>query len=387
MDCLPVLGKDISVAIDRLSAEKRMVLSLCALKPSSKALDRARSIMAESHYIDYETILRLAALNGISSLLYVNLRELGSVPEDIMRKLRNAYLHTVGRNTAMKREMLKVLGLLGENATDAIVVKGVFASETVFGDPGLYPSVDIDILVRPSDLDEALRVLRKDGYETEGGVISADFHVALTRDGYMVEAHWNLIKKYIFIDPRFWWEETREFEYEGMRMASLSHERYLMYLVSHLFGHGFSCLKFFVLTAETVNKYRSEIDWDKLMGLCVRHRMKRLMVFTLRILNELFGMEVREDILALPCNGYGFLARTVVDAMFNDRKSGPKMLPYVLLLDGPLDILGLLLRRSFPPPNEMRLLYNIRGGPLKVCVYYLFRPFLMLHQNLGRKSG
>jgi hypothetical protein len=54
------------------------------------------------------------------------------------------------------------------------------------------------------------------------------------------------------------------------------------------------------------------------------------------------------------------------------------------LLDSPVDIFRVLLRRIFSTPAEIRLRYNIPRGSLKILPYYLLNPFIMLFKKTSR---
>jgi predicted nucleotidyltransferase len=165
-----------------------------------------------------------------------------NVPDSIRDSLRRYYLKTAKSNILHDCEMLRIIQLLKEVHIAAIPLKGVIASEVVFGNAGLYPSSDIDILVKPADLEEVKKVLAANGYayqeKNERNLLTAHYHLIFSNEKHHVEVHWNLVKRYIKITPDFWWKDVSDVEYQGMKIVMLSPERYILYAISRLFDHG-----------------------------------------------------------------------------------------------------------------------------------------------------
>jgi hypothetical protein len=312
------------------------------------------------------------------------------VPGHVIDSLRKAYLHTVQRNTQNINETLRILREFDTHSVPCIPLKGALASESIFGNIALYYATDIDLLVHPSDLEKSKEILSNLGYglksEFERDMISAHYHLVFTSPMHIVEAHWNLVKRYFRIDPGFWWEETSTTSYEGLEFPSLSLERYVMYLVFRLFSHEFSNLKFFLIIAELINKNPDHIDWDKLLAFSARYRMRRLVLFTLKLLNDLFDTKVPGHVLKKRICGYGILKKTIVNGLFRERKSSIRKALYLLLLESPLDMFKAFMRRLFPESGELRLRYRIPEGSRKVYLYYVLNPFLLPLMLLKRKT-
>jgi len=61
-----------------------------------------------------------------------------------------------------------------------------------------------------------------------------------------------------------------------------------------------------------------------------------------------------------------------------------RMIMFLTLLNTPVDIIRVLLRRLFPTLDEIRLRYNLSSGSLKFLPYYLFNPLIMLFKKTRR---
>lgn len=367
------------------TAEENLILLLSGVDPSPEVLEEARNLMTNKEYpVDYDRMFSLAVSNEVPSLLHHNLKDIDAAPEYVRKRLENAYLNILKNNVVQADEVVKILALLKKNHMEAIPLKGAAASELIFGDPGLYISTDIDILVRSKDLAGVSEVLLKAGYEKNEGIsendlLSGHYHFLFQKDGHHFEVHWNLVKRYFQIPSEFWWEDLHETVYEGMEITGLSVERYIMYAVFRLFDHGFRPLKFFVLISEIINKYQDEIDWGELLDFSRRYKMERLMVFTLRLIHDILGTRIPVIVTKKNIIGYEALKKLINSGLFHEvTRPHLRMFLYTFLLDDPMEYAKVISRRFFPEIGEIRLRYGLPVGSKKVYAYYLLNPLLVL---------
>ena len=367
-----------------LSPEEQVILLLSRLNPSPEAMDAAGNIMtACGPSLDFSELVRLANMNGVSPLLYRNLKTVKGVPEKTMDALKNAYLATFSRNVHHSRETVRIIRLLQQAGIESIPVKGSLFSDMVLRDMGLYPTGDIDLLVRPSDLEKTKKGLMDAGYNESIGLGEEDFlessyHLIVHNDACIIEIHWNLVVWFFEAPPDFWWEETLTMEYEGMELQLLSPERYLLYAIFHLFTHRFRPLKWFLLISGLADKYRVEMDWDKLLSCAEELRMTRLTLFTLKLLHDLLGADIPDHLAGRKIAGYSFLRKIILSGLFQGMtRSYVRLALFTTLLDTPSDTARVLLRRIFPPASEIRLRYHLPAGSKKVWLYYLLNPVLL----------
>lgn len=366
-----------------LSPEEQIILLLARVNPSPTALEEAGSLLKDNP-VDFTKMVRSANMSGVSPLLYHNLKSLGGIPEKTMEEFRNAYLFTVKENIGNAAEMKRILMLLKMAGVEAIPLKGAIASDVILGNPGLYPAGDLDMLVRPSDLEGAKRALMDAGYKEsdamdEEDMLRSSYHLLFQQGRNVVEVHWKLAFRYFDIPADFWWEDVRGMEYEGVQMPALSAERYVLYTIFRLYSHAFRPLRFFVLIAEIINKYEKELDWPKLISCARKYKMERLVLFTLKLLNELLECPAPEEVVKRRFSGYHSLKRLVLSGLFQDiKKIHTRMLLFTALQQTPLDTLKVLSQRVFPPLSEVRLRYRLPAGSKKIYAYYLFNPVLLL---------
>lgn len=368
-----------------LTPEEQLVLLLSRVGLSEDGTKEIGGFLSDhASSLDYDRVFALAQMNLVSPLLFRNLMNFEGVPEDVVNGLRKAYLSTLRNNLMHAGKTMSILDLLREAGIEVIPIKGSLASEIVLGDMGLYPTSDIDLLVRQSALGTAKKVLLNAGYvegagRSEDDLLESSYHLTFVRDDDVIELHWDLLKWFFKGSPDFWWEETIKTGYEGQEITLLSPERYILYSMFHLFTHRFVPLKFFLLITGLIHRYREEIRWDKLLFFASQHRMIRLTTFTLRLLHDLFGTDIPGEFAGRGIRGYGFLRKVVVSGLFHGmQRSYMRLAFFTVLLDTPFDTAGVLLRRIFPLRSEIRLRYGLPAGSKKVYLYYLLNPFLMI---------
>ncbi len=370
----------------RCGPEEKVILLLARLSLAKENEGAINHLLAT---VDYERLISLGHANGVASLLYKNLADITSVPDSFRSRVRNSYLQTIRSNLRMSAETLRVIRLLKESGIASIPLKGAIASEMLFGDVGLYPSSDIDLLVRLSDLDEVSRILAIDGYtlnvENREDLLVGHYHLTFSKGRHFVEVHWNLVKRYFRALPEFWWENVRQTEYDGQKILQLSPEKYVLYAIFRLFDHGFRPLKFFVFIAALLEKYGSEFDYNKIVASAAALKMKRVTLFTLRFLCDMLGLDRAALSSEQQIWGYVAFRGSILKGLFQAGTNVHlQMLFYMLLLDSPADVVKVLLRRIFPDLSEIRLRYGLPAKSKLVYIYYLLNPILLATKKRER---
>lgn len=379
-----------------LSSEEKIIFLASRLNPSKKNIEDIIRLVTNGHpKIDTKKLIQLAAHNGVAPLLYKNLKPLEILSEEVLSELRNIYLYSIAGNLQKESVLLEILRMLKDQGIEAIPIKGVFASEIIFENLGLYYGSDIDILVKPSELKKVKHILIGAGYdyneENEQDMLSSHYHLVFSNDQQLVEAHWNLVKRYFEIPPEFWWEDTRSVQYQGEEILSLSPEKYLICVIFRLFSHMFSPLKFLVLVSELCNTYCKKIDWQQLSRVAKEYEMEKLIIFSLKLSHELLGTKVPDHILQRKIVGYNFFKRSIIHQLFRDvRRPHMGKILYVLLMDSPFHIFRHFLLRVFPGKSELRLRYSIPEGSKTLLLFYalnpILLPFLILRKRIDMRN-
>jgi hypothetical protein len=177
-------------------------LALCA-RPHASARVADEIAVGAARIIDWDRTLTLAEHHGIGPLLHQHLRAgLFDAPPHVANRL---WAHTVRvrhENGVRLNGLRDVLAAFDAARIPSVVLKGPALIAQVYGDPGLRPFSDLDLLVPTSELRRAQAELFRLGFQ--GPAITSDrwmrrkHHLApavMTVQGVVVaaELHWNAI--------------------------------------------------------------------------------------------------------------------------------------------------------------------------------------------------
>jgi hypothetical protein len=380
-----------------VSLERTLVLLLSRPFSSSEDIKSLQSDFKHSQYINWETVYNYSVHNEVSGLMYRNSSSLNLLPMDLVNRFQTFYNTTSLANILALKELLGILKILSVEGVKAIPLKGVFATDQLFDDFGVYPSSDIDLLVPLESLNEAKKILvSKFGYSVdtrnqESDLLENHYHLILQKQ-MSVEIHWNLVKKRYFKIPEdFWWESARIIEWENIRAYDLSPENNTLYLVFRLFDHCFNPLRFFVLLSAHIRKYQEAIDWDRLLQTADHYNMKKLVVYTLRVTWDLLGNTLPESTIGSVGCDYHIFKKMIISGIFSGvERKHLRMMIYTMMLIEPKAIVKVYWGRIFPTLGELRLRYNLPPSSMKVYAYYLLNPILLVLKKGGtgyRSSG
>jgi len=129
-----------------------------------------RKIAARAAQIrDTDSLFRLAEEHGVIAHLARALGESANSPvlptliEELRARHRGQLLFTL----AMTAELFRILALFKSEGIQTVVVKGPVLSLRAYGDPAARQYVDLDLLLRHSDIQRATEIVVAAGYESK----------------------------------------------------------------------------------------------------------------------------------------------------------------------------------------------------------------------------
>jgi hypothetical protein len=226
---------------------------------------------------DWGSVIREAELHGLAPWLHMRINDAGAeVPEDIRRKLAALKFRHGNAIRIRTRALLEITAQLDCHDIDVLVLKGAALAHLIYEHPGLRPMSDVDLLVRPDDLDRAAQLVSELGYSTvEGHATPADHHhlptISRTIDGLRIsiELHHDALAPdnigSIRVDTLT--EPARAFQVDQATLYTLGHIDTLRHLCRHALepretmklGSALDIL----LYAST---YADDIDWARLQS-------------------------------------------------------------------------------------------------------------------------
>lgn len=175
-------------------------LLLTALDPNVGP-DRHASPSPHSQITDWDEVVSAAFIHGVSTYVYEAYRDAPGVPIDSLASLkslrdRNALTHL--RSVYDVRYLAEVLDTAG---VEWLVVKGPTLAGPVHGSPERRGYGDLDVLVRASQLGQAMQLLRAAGsrivdrnWELIHDQMKGEVHVQLP-SGTHLDLHWHLLNE------------------------------------------------------------------------------------------------------------------------------------------------------------------------------------------------
>jgi hypothetical protein len=336
----------------------------------------------------WQSLLRQANRYSLVPLLYQRLvRERSGqsfLPSEIGRLLRNAYYQSLAQNTLIYHHLGQVLQRLQEAGLRLLLLKGAYLAEQVYGDIGLRPMGDLDLLSPPDEFPRTLSILTEMGFtskrlysEEADGVLH--YHApALSKDEIVIELHWDLVVSSgpVQIDIQRLWDRARLVTLENGHAWALAPEDLLLYLCVHAaYGHEFhGQLRSLVDIAEVVHTSARTMDWEMLLVTAREWKAVRGVYLTLALVKELLDVDLPAGLLETlrPDDWTPNALEWARQRLFRQDPELSSNFLRLMSTDLPLwPRFQALLQAIFPPRPVMTLLYGFPPGSWQITVRYL----------------
>lgn len=349
-------------------------------------------------------VAHLAQQHRLVEFLYSQLKKQGlapRVPAELLQSLRADYLRTAKRNLRIYQELRGLFAGFQRAGIDGILLKGAYLAEEVYGDVGVRPMGDADVLVKKQDLERVAKVMQDLGYARTNQLdemIAEDYHFAWmhTGHGLMVEIHWDLIDSLagIHVNMDALWERVRPARIAGTWMHGLSAEDQLLHLCIHTTKHIFDIgLRAMCDLTETVRRFHDSMDWDCLRRRTDQWNAARAVYVNLRLAKELLHAPVPDDWLndVKPKDfepHYLVLAREHLFASAEKTIEAYPESPYIAeywMRHNTAGRFGLIVQRLVPSRRIMAIKYPVSPDSPRIFLYYPVRVWDLL-RRYGRTA-
>ena len=218
----------------------------------------------------WDAVERAALRHGLAPLLHRRLGMPGGhpgPPAAVMQRLRDVHLHSMLRSDATRTALGEVLTALRSAGIAVIILKGACLAEDVYGDASLRPMGDVDLLVRPADLERTCTLLRSLGYESSVATPSPGHHhvpAFVKRGAIPLEVHWTPVRRGLATDECDQaWASARPAKIAGVEVLTLVPEALLYHLCLHIaYGHRFRVPLLHLHDLAAVAGRYPALDWD-----------------------------------------------------------------------------------------------------------------------------
>jgi hypothetical protein len=341
------------------------------------------------------------------------------VPEGTRVALSKAYHRTSLKNLRMLGLLRRFLLKTQEAGVDVILLKGAFLANWAYGDVGLRPMNDLDLLCHKEDEPAIRKILEGMGGFRSKSLTERDPDLSPLRvlvdektnhsapwwfpDICRIEIHYHLLSRATVDDgwlQEAFWTEAVARDWDGLEVCSLAPQHQVIHLASHLHHH----LEEQVLNMywvadlrEVLHMFRSALDPSALMSLARRLGLEPDCASVFRLVGEPWGGEPGLDdegsIRAVAARMDMTLRAPAGNPVKRTVSGYIAMVRNVRHVSGGLDKARYLRDLCFPPPWKLAREYRTTSR-LMLPLLYLVHPLARLLQgfrgtlqNVQRRLG
>ena len=249
--------------------------------------------------LDWDYLLEAARFHGLIPVLAPRLlRQVSSLPPRVRTEIQEASRRALEGTLSLSGELVRILRSLNAAHIECLPFKGPALAAELWGNFTLRQSMDIDLLIRPDQLVQAVEVLSSCGYspEPEAGwkkLLPAAVELPMKKPGMPpLELQWGIAPRCFAVDFSMseCWQRARPYEFGGQSTLAFAPEDLLMVLCIHGWKHAWNRLLWAADVARVLRK-STALNWEALL---VRAKASG----TANIL--LLGVEMAEQLFAAP---------------------------------------------------------------------------------------
>ena len=356
---------------------------------------RLRELAGE---IDCEYLFQLARRHSILPLVYVQLEQHASdlVPPHVLAKFKQHYIENSARNTILTAELCHLISLFASEGIEAIPYKGPVLAAFAYGDIALRRFVDLDIIVKKSDVLKAREILLTEGYTPSKSLSLAQQNLLLrtqhnmqfSRDHHrlIVELHWE-VAPHLFastVNGERLWQDLITLDLNGTQVKTFSAEDLLFSLCVHGSRHLWERLGWICDVAELIR--RRPLDWTALLERAASADSERMFLLGIYLAERLLDAPVPAEVKQR-CDSdprLASLADNIIGHLFNGPTHVPptsrEIFKYNIGVRKTLSARARYLLYMFRPTDSD--LGSRSLPPSLSFAYYLTRPFRLFRTKI-----
>jgi hypothetical protein len=241
---------------------------------------------------DWTRVIELAIPNGVVPLLHQCLRDRPDVPEAVRRELETRAEEARRGNLALARELHRIIGVFREQEVPVLSFKGPELASEAYGDLGLRPFGDIDLMIRPEDIARVNALLVREGYSLRA--TRTWQHFFAKEAGAGLDVHWALGARWMRSPASFdqWWAGARRIPVEGVPVPTMAVDDLLLVISLLLTKDCMFRRQHLIQLCDiaAVLARHATLDWDSLLERARALDMHRVVLFQCVLAADLLGV-------------------------------------------------------------------------------------------------
>lgn len=341
---------------------------------------------------DWSDLAELAKRQKLSARLFQTLIQASpsvALPADLREQLRGIYLQNATRNLLILHQTGLLLHQFQKQRIDTIVLKGVYMAEHINRGIAERNFGDIDLLVKRSDLSQAIRCAQSIGFQPSTYFASTDLNTEIKHvppmfngDGLPLEIHWTLLEEDepFSIDIEDVWQRAMQVKVAGTECLALCPEDLLGHLCLHFsYQHSLDGgLKGLLDVADVLWKRNNAIDWLRFLSLVKTWQSQRVVWLTFSLLKRFSLANIPDEVLSalLPDGANAWVIDQARAQVMDSHKRMGDVTPALVTYSQSKNILSRIkigLSRVFVPQGVIARLYQLNPNSPLILKGYYFR--------------
>lgn len=287
---------------------ERELLLCCARTEASPEIAARLRELAVSVEVNWDYLFQLARRHAVSPLLYLQLSREGAdlIPHSFLAKLKLQHQENYARNIILADELCRLIEIFHNASIDAIPYKGPALALFAYGDLSLRRFVDLDLIVRKSDVPRARDLLLREDYNLSKRLTLAqqdlllrtqhNLQFARNNRRLLLELHWE-VAPHLFassVQENELWQNLTTMKINDREVNALTAEDLLFSLCVHGSRHLWERLGWICDVNEIISRH--ELNWDDLERKATAADSERMLLLGLHLAQKLLHTDLPREV-------------------------------------------------------------------------------------------
>lgn len=283
--------------------------------------------------LNYDLLITMLGNRSLASVIYDKI-SIYSISDDAKNRFKNIIHTSLKRHSFLKGELIKIINLFEDHGIDFLLLKGFVLDTLIYKDRGwVRDFVDLDLLVRPRNIEKAARLLLDNRYLLTHTKVplryerKLRYHYPFSKphleENVYVELHTNLYPVYspFTVDVEDLFSSASHILLDEKKIPTLSIEEELIYLCTHfLFIHGDRLeLKYLFEIAQLSEK---SLNWNVLVERAREEKAASFVYYSLRLAINQLGASIPLESLEMLETGSSYWQLFWFKKLFRDSELG-----------------------------------------------------------------